>query len=124
MKANNTQKMREALERLRDFIEDLNAEQKVIEYGQYSWAIDLIDKALAAPPKEHGRVKRVSLTMYSHKSQTQAHGDIAMTLDDALTRLAKWWGNNGTRLNDFEGIVFEVMDDTASEDEYVERSNR
>ncbi len=124
----NVQKMREALEIISRT--ELPPNSHTTEAGEvFTFAdgnrwlgkmrtvVALAKDALHAQPTEHGRVKRVSLTMYSHKSQTQAHGDIAMTLDDALKRLAEWWGNNGTRLNDFEGIVFEVMDDTAKEGE-------
>lgn len=51
----NAAKMREALEKMRDFMDAMNSSQEPIEYGEYSWAVDTIDDALSAPPRNCDR---------------------------------------------------------------------
>lgn len=47
----NAAKLREALMWLREIVNDWNASNEPIQYCQYSAAIDKIDSALAAPPR-------------------------------------------------------------------------
>lgn len=51
LQVGNAAKMREALEKMRDFMDAMNSSQEPIEYGEYSWAVDTIDNALSAPPR-------------------------------------------------------------------------
>jgi hypothetical protein len=47
----NVAKMRDVLRKMREFMDDVNHQQNPLEYGQYCWAVDIIDTALSAPPR-------------------------------------------------------------------------
>lgn len=52
---NEVNKLKNTLQNLREFIDELNYTQKPLEYGQYSWAIDVIDTALSDTPDKRGK---------------------------------------------------------------------
>lgn len=68
---NEVNKLKNTLQSLLDFVEEIYSQQKPLEYGQYSWAVDVIDSALSNTAEQRGK----SLT--SREALLAIHAELA-----------------------------------------------
>lgn len=68
---NEVNKLKNTLQSLLEFVEEIYSQQTPLEYGQYSWAVDVIDSALSDTPDKRDK----SLT--SREALLAIHAELA-----------------------------------------------